>query len=569
MQEKSRKNRGITLIALVITIIILLILAGISISSLTESGLFQKAQEATRLSEIKEIEEFAKISYMNRQIEEVTGGENATIAGVISDLKEKGYKIKEIIGGSNSITGIAVSEENLTVQRNTEKTITYTFVYSDGTTVRYFVEIDGKDYEIIFNNGEIKVNTEETNLGEISKEPEVTVTSSDSNIIEVNKTEEGKIVLTAKDELGDVTIIVKETNSNVAKTFTATTRISATSIEISKKEATIEVDKNIKLTATIEPSNITDKIIWISSDENIATVEQDGNIKGISEGEVTITVTCGDKTDACKVTVIVPPPIVNTSHTAKDISSLYTWAEIAEASKIISNNDDIINKETTEEVTTIVNGKTVTIGVGDITLAEGKKVRILGFNHDELVNRNEYNNEDGKTNTYAGISFEYVDFITDKLAMNVANSNTNGWGGCNLRTTLNETVYNSLISIKNHIKEVKKEYIKIYNKAESKTISNDKLWLLSCGEIWAGGEAVIVEGKQYKYYKKINPNYSEENNKLKKPSNLVDTISRGDEWWLRSPNKGYSHAFTVVYNTGAGSFYAAQSVASIAPGFAI
>ena len=52
----EKKNRGITLIALVITIIILLILAGISISALTGSGLFSKAQEATRLSEIKEIE---------------------------------------------------------------------------------------------------------------------------------------------------------------------------------------------------------------------------------------------------------------------------------------------------------------------------------------------------------------------------------------------------------------------------------------------------------------------------------------------------------------------------------
>ena len=37
--NRNRQEKGITLIALVITIIILLILAGISISSLTESGL--------------------------------------------------------------------------------------------------------------------------------------------------------------------------------------------------------------------------------------------------------------------------------------------------------------------------------------------------------------------------------------------------------------------------------------------------------------------------------------------------------------------------------------------------
>ncbi len=44
--KKTDKQRGITLIALVITIIILLILAGITITSLKETGLFTKAQQA-------------------------------------------------------------------------------------------------------------------------------------------------------------------------------------------------------------------------------------------------------------------------------------------------------------------------------------------------------------------------------------------------------------------------------------------------------------------------------------------------------------------------------------------
>ena len=43
--KEQKGTRGITLVALVITIIILLILAGITISSLTNTGLFEKAQE--------------------------------------------------------------------------------------------------------------------------------------------------------------------------------------------------------------------------------------------------------------------------------------------------------------------------------------------------------------------------------------------------------------------------------------------------------------------------------------------------------------------------------------------
>ena len=43
----NKKNKGITLIALVITIIILLILAGISISMLTgQNGILNRTQEA-------------------------------------------------------------------------------------------------------------------------------------------------------------------------------------------------------------------------------------------------------------------------------------------------------------------------------------------------------------------------------------------------------------------------------------------------------------------------------------------------------------------------------------------
>ncbi|MCL2859523.1 MAG: hypothetical protein FWF46_02905 [Oscillospiraceae bacterium] len=42
-----RKNKGITLIALIITIIVMLILAGVAISSITGTGIFSKTKEAT------------------------------------------------------------------------------------------------------------------------------------------------------------------------------------------------------------------------------------------------------------------------------------------------------------------------------------------------------------------------------------------------------------------------------------------------------------------------------------------------------------------------------------------
>ena len=46
-----KKNRGITVVALVITIIILLILIGISINALTNTKLFGKTKQAQLKSE--------------------------------------------------------------------------------------------------------------------------------------------------------------------------------------------------------------------------------------------------------------------------------------------------------------------------------------------------------------------------------------------------------------------------------------------------------------------------------------------------------------------------------------
>ena len=62
--EKTRKNKGITLVALVITIVILLILAGISIQAITNTGLFENAKKAAEESKYANAEEKVKMAVM-------------------------------------------------------------------------------------------------------------------------------------------------------------------------------------------------------------------------------------------------------------------------------------------------------------------------------------------------------------------------------------------------------------------------------------------------------------------------------------------------------------------------
>ena len=64
----KNKNKGITLIALVITIIILLILAGISISALTNQGLFKNAKTAQKETEKAEAEQGQRLNEYEDEI---------------------------------------------------------------------------------------------------------------------------------------------------------------------------------------------------------------------------------------------------------------------------------------------------------------------------------------------------------------------------------------------------------------------------------------------------------------------------------------------------------------------
>ena len=98
-------QKGITLVALVITIIILLILAGISIASLTQTGLFGKAQDAKERTIKAQLKEEIEMAIQEIQLEEIPKGKSVTLESLA-----KGQllaKLTEITAelGTNEITG--------------------------------------------------------------------------------------------------------------------------------------------------------------------------------------------------------------------------------------------------------------------------------------------------------------------------------------------------------------------------------------------------------------------------------------------------------------------------------
>ena len=81
--------------------------------------------------------------------------------------------------------------------------------------------------------------------------------------------------------------------------------IGAESIVLDKTNIELQVGQTDKIIATVLPEYIVDKeVVFTSSDENIATVDENGNIEAKNVGTVTIVAKAGDVEAKCTVTVV-------------------------------------------------------------------------------------------------------------------------------------------------------------------------------------------------------------------------------------------------------------------------
>lgn len=82
------------------------------------------------------------------------------------------------------------------------------------------------------------------------------------------------------------------------------TPVVITGIDIEESEITLLIAQTMTLNATTTPPGAA--VVWSSSDESIAVVDENGVVIGISEGEATVTAEADGFTDTCRVTVREP-----------------------------------------------------------------------------------------------------------------------------------------------------------------------------------------------------------------------------------------------------------------------
>ena len=128
----------------------------------------------------------------------------------------------------------------------------------------------------------------------------VTWESSDPSVATVDQN--GKVTAV---KAGTATITVKtEDGGKTASCVVTVKKKEVTGIALNKSVVHLTVDNTETLIAIVEPEDADDvTIIWSSSDESIATVDQNGKVTALAVGEATITARVGDYSATCIVSV--------------------------------------------------------------------------------------------------------------------------------------------------------------------------------------------------------------------------------------------------------------------------
>ena len=136
----------------------------------------------------------------------------------------------------------------------------------------------------------------------------LTWSTNDSSILSPLNAGSGLIVTYKAEKAGTAKItVLGEGGKKAELSITVTSgTIPVTGVTLDKTTASIPINGTVKLTATVAPSNATNKkVTWSSSDTKVATVDGNGNVTGKAKGTATITVTTEDGSKTAKCTVNV------------------------------------------------------------------------------------------------------------------------------------------------------------------------------------------------------------------------------------------------------------------------
>lgn len=201
--------------------------------------------------------------------------------------------------------------------------------------------------------------------------------SSDANIAKVV---DGIVTAIA---VGKAVITVKSDDGGKASTCDVVVKpkaIPMAGLSLDKEEVKIVKGDKLKLTATVEPSDATDqKLVWYSSDPDIANVDSDGVVTAKSVGITVINVKAqvSSLSAYCIVNVIAPVSDIVLSETELDLYEGDSKIIVATIIPDAASNQKVIWESSDSGIATVIEGKVTGLKAGDATVTaiteNGKK----------------------------------------------------------------------------------------------------------------------------------------------------------------------------------------------------
>ena len=412
-----RRERGITTIGLVVTIIVMLILAGVTISLMQgNSGIISKADESKSQTERKEVIEKAKMTVSEKVVN--NGGNELTRSELKEILEQyfinvpEDYTLETILKTKeeNGKYEIKVSEiYDRDIMTENEETDGSTEVVLPTSSTNVENGNSGNTGSGGNTGGTGNTNSESTsggnsnntgNGGSNSTEIDVTKVEMDKQTATVDINGENTVQLNAKvipsnaNKNTEITWISKKkavasvnpkglvTGKTVGNSMIMATsqngystdclvvcQAKITGITINPVTANMTVGQKITLTATTSPEIITEKVTWKSRNENVAKVDNNGNVTGIGKGVVEIIAQNpgGTIQAVCTVTVKINPTEIRLNYSKLVLDKNSSNIPKLEATILPDTtyvNNSIVWDSSNKNVVTVENGKLTLIGNG-------------------------------------------------------------------------------------------------------------------------------------------------------------------------------------------------------------
>ncbi len=199
----------------------------------------------------------------------------------------------------------------------------------------------------------------------------VTWTSSNESVLTIDQNGE---VTGIKAGSSTVTVTTEDGGKTATCKVTVKDRTPVTEVSLNKITLALTVGGTARLTATVLPKEATQDVTWSSSNPEVATVDDSGNVTGVKAGTATVTVTTksGNMTALCDVTVTkstvaVKDVALNKALTTISIGDSETL--IATITPSDATNTDVTWSTSSGSVATVdANGKVTGIKAGKATI---------------------------------------------------------------------------------------------------------------------------------------------------------------------------------------------------------